>query len=179
MPVVPLCPLGGGLLAFLFRTQSVHKPEAITIRHECRIWQKWTGFTGSCGQQALRPVLALPFLRAATWTAMQACPEAEAAVMLCSIRSGHKETAQTPTAALRNKKERKAERMSRNSRNTNRSTSRSRQTRGLLSAEMAAARFPAREAICRKTGTGADLRHRSHYAAVGAAFLPRRAGRRS
>ncbi len=99
-------------------------------------------------------------------------------MMPCGICSGHKETAQTSTAALRNKKERKAERMSRNSRNTNRNTSRSRQTRGLLSPERAAAQFPAREAVCKKTGTGADLRHRSHYAAVGAASLPRRAGRR-
>lgn len=109
---------------------------------------------------------------------MQACPEAEATVIPCGIRSGHKETAQTPTVALRNKKERKAERMSRNSRNTNRSTSRSRQTRALLSPERAAARFPAREAVCRKAGMEADLRHRSHYAAVGTASLPRRAGRR-
>ncbi len=99
-------------------------------------------------------------------------------MMPCGRRSGRKETAQTPKAALRNKRERKAERMSRNSRNMNRNTSRSRQTRGVLSAERAAVRFPVREAVCKKTGTGADQRHRSHYAAVGSASLPRRAGRR-
>lgn len=178
VPVVPLCPLGGGLLAFLFSTESVHNPEAITKRQGCRIWQEWTGFTGKRGQQAFSPVLSLPFLRAVIRTAMQVCPETEATVMPCSIHSGHNETAQTPTAALRNKKERKAERMSRNSRNTNRNTSRSRQTKGVLSPEREAARLSAKEVIGRKMHTGADLRHRSHYAAVGAASLPRRAGRR-
>ena len=68
--------------------------------------------------------------------------------------------------------------MSRNSRNTDRSTSRSRQTKALLSTERAAANFPFREVAYRKAGTASDMRHRSHYAAVGAASLPRRAGRR-
>ena len=68
-----------------------------------------------------------------------------------------------------------------NSRSTSRSIGRHRQTGSLTAAERAAGRFPARESACRKAGTGSDMRHynRSHYAAVGTASLPRRAGRRS
>lgn len=72
--------------------------------------------------------------------------------------------------------------MSRNSRNTgsrgmNRNTGRHRQTGSLAHA---AGRFPAKGAICRRGSADPGMRYysHSHYAAVGAAYLPRRAGRR-
>ena len=70
--------------------------------------------------------------------------------------------------------------MSRNSRNTNRNTGRSRQTGILTAMERTAGRLPARESAYRRASIGSDMRlySRSHYAAVGAASLPRRAGRR-
>ena len=70
--------------------------------------------------------------------------------------------------------------MSRNSRSTNRNTGRSRQTGILTAAERTAGGLLARESACRRANKGSDMRryNRSHYAAVGAASLPRRAGRR-
>lgn len=70
--------------------------------------------------------------------------------------------------------------MSRNSRSTNRNIGRNRQTGILTAMERTAGRLPARESACRRVDKGSVMRryNRSHYAAVGAASLPRRAGRR-
>ncbi len=75
--------------------------------------------------------------------------------------------------------------MSRNSRNTNgrgmnRNTGRSRQT-GPLSATAGTPGWQTvKAATCKRGSVGSGMRYysRSHYAAVGAASLPRRAGRR-
>ena len=70
--------------------------------------------------------------------------------------------------------------MSRNSRSTNRNTRGSRQTGILTAMERTVGRLPARESVYRRVDKGSGMRccNRSHYAAVGAAAFPRRAGRR-
>ncbi len=68
--------------------------------------------------------------------------------------------------------------MSRNS--MNRNTGRSRQTGTLAAPAGTLGRQTVKEAACRRASAGSGMRYysRSHYAAVGSASLPRRAGRR-
>lgn len=75
--------------------------------------------------------------------------------------------------------------MSRNSRNTNgrgmnRNTGRSRQTGPLATTAGMLGRQTIKGAACRRGNAGPGMQYysRSHYAATGAASLPRRAGRR-
>ena len=108
VPVVPFCPLGGGLLAFLFSTESVRKPEMLPEMAEMPHMAGMDQVHGRPWTTGFQPGSVPVFFVCSSPGGRVAIPSGRNRNGAGCSR-GHSGFAQTPIAALRNRKRKRKE----------------------------------------------------------------------